>query len=142
MDPTPPRRVPTPGKRVAEASDISHEEPCLAKRALYQSTQRKDRDPHLLTISEVKKLNFSLQDYTQKFFGRVVCLAQPREYKSQDVHYHRRAFILADHTDFVKGFIRNNDDHVLKIGVSYFFSKFRMFRKGELLVHETSTVFE
>lgn len=121
-------------KRLQEASS--------AKRALYHSAERKIRDPNLLTISEVKKLNFSLQDYSQKFFGRVICLAAPREYKSQDVHYHRCAFILVDQTDFVKGFIRNNDDNIMKVGDSYFFTKFRMFRKGEMLIHETSTVLE
>lgn len=142
MNRTTPKRTPTPGKRVTAESDISVDESCPAKRALFGTPEKKERDPNVLNIAEVKKLNFSLQDYSYKVFAKVVCLGQPREHKSQDVHYHRRPFILADHSDFIKGFIRSNDDNVMELGLSYYFSEFKMFRKAELLIHETSTVWE
>lgn len=143
MDRKTPKRTPTPGKRVVSESHVDTEqESCPAKKRLYENVDRKERDPNVLTITELKKLNFSLQDYSYKCFAKVICLAEAREYKSQDVQYHRRAFVLADQTDFVKGFIRNNDDNIMAVGESYYFSKFKMFRKAKLLIHENSIVFE
>lgn len=135
-----PRRVPTPGKRVEEGRDIPRPSPVQTSRNGSRDSGK--RDPNRPTISEVKKLNFATTDYSQKFFARVVCLMPPKQYKSQDVHFHRRELILADKTDFIRGFIRSNDDNIVVLGESYFFCMFKMFRKSEILIHEESTVFE
>lgn len=142
MDSNTPKRSPVPGKRVQVAPVPDNMQPTPTKRRSTISEETLQRDFNLLTISEVKKLPFAIQDYTQKFFGKVLCLAPPKENKSKDVHHHRRAVIIADKTDCIKGFIRSNDNDVLKTGICYYFSKFKLFSECELLLHENSIIFE
>lgn len=142
MDNKSPKRLPTPGKRVnLDATDaLAHISP--AKIAALAKSETGNRQPKLITITEVKKLNFSTQDYNKKFFARVICLMPSKQHKSQDVHHHRRAIVLADSKDFLRGFIRSNDDDIIITGKCYYFSKFKMFRRGEILIHEESIIWE
>lgn len=142
MDSKSPKRSPLPGKRVQSSPTPDTMQATPPKRRSTISEETLQRDFNLLTINEVKKLPFAIQDYTQKFFGKVLCLVPAKEDKSKDVHHHRRAVIIADNTDYIKGYIRSNDDDVLKTGVCYYFSKFKLFSQCELLLHENSIIFE
>lgn len=142
MDSRSPKRSPVPGKRVQLPPTQDNMQATPPKRRSTISEQTLERDFNLLTISEVKKLAFSIQDYPQKFFGKVLCLVPPKQNKSKDVHHHRRAVIIADKTDFIKGYIRSNDDNVIKTGLCYYFSNFKLFSECELLLHENSIIFE
>lgn len=137
-----PRRVPTPGKRVKLDANAALSQISPAKIAALAKTETGNRQPKLITIEEVKKLNFSTQDYNKKFFAHVICLMPPKQHKSQDVHHHRRAIVLADSKDFIRGFIRSNDDDIIVTGQCYYFSKFKMFRRSEILIHEESIIWE
>lgn len=142
MDSKSPKRMPTPGKRVHGQGDADQAHGTAPKRRSTISSDTLDRDYNLLTIKQVKNLQFAIDDYSHKFFGRVLCIVPPKEVKSPEVHFHRRALILADGTDFIKGFLRHNDDDILKLGHSYYFSKFKLYGKAELLLHENSIMFE
>lgn len=142
MDNRSPKRVPVPGKRVQSTPPQDNMQPTAPKRRSTISDETLQRDYNLLTINEVKKLQFSIKDYPQKFFGKVLCLVPPKQNKHKDVHHHRRAIIIADQTGFIKGFVRSNDDNVLKTGLCYYFSNFKLFGECELLLHEDSIMFE
>lgn len=142
MDSKSPKRLPTPGKRVQRQRDDNGGEAPPPKKRTMISSDTLERDYNLVTVKELKTLPFSTHDYPNKFFARVLCIVPPRENKSPDVHYHRRALVLADHTDYIKGFLRHNNDDMLKLGHSYYFSKFKLYAQTELLLHENSIMFE
>lgn len=137
--PNPPqRRHPTPGKRVERPA--GHDDEDERERKRYQpSPEKVSGDVSLISVTQVKKLKFSLNDYKHKFIAKVVCLVPPKEHKSEDVHFHRRALVLADSTDFIRGFLRTNDDTFIVEGKCYMFSKFKIFRHSEILIHDDTT---
>lgn len=139
MAEAPRKRVLTPGKKVsAQARDNNHDEDS-PERKVPKTTENNDRDMTVLTVKEIKNIKFSIFDHHQKFFGKVIYIVAPRTHKSVDVHFHRRRITIADHTDYISGYVRHNDDNFLKENGCYMFSKFKLFKNNEILVHEKST---
>lgn len=141
MATTPGKRVPTPGKKVQriKKEDNNEDEPPKKKLALQKDTQ--ERDMTVRTIKEIKQMKFTLNDYKVKFFAKVIVLSPPREHKDTDVHYHRRMITLADPSDFIRGYIRNQADNFVQVDHSYMFSLFKIYRHTEILLHEKSIKF-
>lgn len=136
-----PKRTPLPGKKVeltrsANTSSNGNLDSGAAKCFKAMAANAGDTDEQVLTVKEIKKLKFSMFDYKQKFKAKVVYMTPPREHKSTDVHNHRRTIVLADNTDFIKGYVRSNNDHFLMSDKSYMFSKYKIYRHVEILIHD------
>lgn len=141
-----PKKNPIPGKRVFQTHNTNDSQPSSSKRGLFMELSNTwiptFTDPTLITISHLKTLEFSIDDHSEKFFGKVLYLLPPRTHKSNDVFYHRRPFVIADANNYIAGYIRSNNDNVIVLGHSYFFSKFKVLNFSELMLHETSTILE
>lgn len=133
------KRIPTPGKKVQRNATDDGGSDAPDKKRFSPAKEKFTPTISMMTITQVKKLKFSLLDYKHKFIGRVVCLNPPKEHKSEDVQYHRRAIVIADQHDYIRGFVRSNDDNFLQSGKCYMFSKYKIYRLGEIMIHDDTT---